>query len=210
MEKKYESFIDLAPGYESVIDLDSDKDAEFWSRYIVTDDMVAAVRILGKTLRPDEVKEDVWHFWLKGSYGTGKTYAAIVLKHLLQDDYSTVEQFLNGNTKFADVKDRFLGARKKGAYPVKFRSGECLQLNTSNKLLFQIEQSIRDVLKENGYSYTGGNSLIKSVQTAVKTFKSSLSEQFDDGAFPEYWSTYNSYDDFAELIEAGDDIVNIG
>jgi hypothetical protein len=204
MEKKYESFIDLAPGYESVIDLDSDKDAEFWSRYIVTDDMVAAVRILGKTLRPDEVKEDVWHFWLKGSYGTGKTYAAIVLKHLLQDDYSTVEQFLNGNTKFADVKDRFLGARKKGAYPVKFRSGECLQLNTSNKLLFQIEQSIRDVLKENGYSYTGGNSLIKSVQTAVKTFKSSLSEQFDDGAFPEYWSTYNSYDDFAELIEAGD------
>lgn len=203
MEKKYESFIDLAPGYESVIKLDSDRDADFWSRYIVTDDMVAAVKTLGKALRPDS-KEDIYHFWLKGSYGTGKTYAAIVLKHLLEDDYSTVDQFLCGNAKFADVKDRFLGARKKGAYPVKFRSGECLQLNTSNKFLFQIEQSVREVLKENGYSYTGGNSLIKSVQTTAKTFKSSLSEQFDEGAFPEYWGTYSSYDDFAERIELGD------
>ncbi|MGN1157560.1 MAG: hypothetical protein ACI4TK_15390, partial [Agathobacter sp.] len=99
MDKKYESFIDLAPGYESVIDLHSDSDAEFWSRYIVTDDMVAAVKVLGRTLRPDvtaakdDKKEDVKHFWLKGSYGTGKTYAAIVLKHLLEDDYDVVEQF---------------------------------------------------------------------------------------------------------------------
>lgn len=203
MEKKYESFIDLAPGYESVIKLDSDSDADFWSRYIVTDDMVTAVKILGKTLRPDS-KEDIYHFWLKGSYGTGKTYAAIVLKHLLEDDYGVVDHFLSGNTKFADVKDRFLGARKKGPYPVKFRSGECLQLNTSNKFLFQIEQSIRDVLKENGYAYTGGNSLIKSVQNAAKTFKSSLSEQFDEGAFPEYWGTYGSYDEFADKIDIGD------
>ncbi|MGN0169201.1 MAG: hypothetical protein ACI39H_00380 [Lachnospiraceae bacterium] len=210
MDKKYESFIDLAPGYESVIDLHSDSDAEFWSRYIVTDDMVAAVKVLGRTLRPDvtaakdDKKEDVKHFWLKGSYGTGKTYAAIVLKHLLEDDYDVVEQFLKGNKKFADVKDRFLGARKKGRYPVKFRSGECLQLNTSNKFLFQIEQSVREVLKENGFAYTGGNSLIKSVQTAEKMFRSTLAEQFDDGAFPEYWSTYSSYDDFANLIDGGD------
>ena len=65
MSKKYDSFIDLAPGYESVIDLHSDSDAEFWSRYIVTDDMVSAVKIIGKTLRPD-TSEDVSHFWLKG------------------------------------------------------------------------------------------------------------------------------------------------
>ena len=210
MDKKYDSFIDLAPGYESVINLHSDEDAEFWSRYIVTDDMVNAVKTLGRTLRPDvtgtkdEKKEDVKHIMLAGSYGTGKTYAAIVIKHLLEDDYDVVEQFLTKNKKFADVKDRFLGARKKGRFPVKFRSGECRQLNTSNKFLFQIEQSVKDVLKNNGYTYLGGNSLIQSVQNAEKTFRSSLAEQFAEGAFPTYWSTYNSYDDFALLVENGD------
>lgn len=203
MSKKYDSFIDLAPGYESVIDLHSDSDAEFWSRYIVTDDMVSAVKIIGKTLRPD-TSEDVSHFWLKGSYGTGKTYAAIVLKHLLQDDYEVVENFLNRNKKFADVKDRFLGARKRGRYPVKFRSGECLQLNTSSKFLFQIEQSVREILKENGYSYTGSNSLIESVRTTANKFKETLAGEFAAGAFPEFWGTYDSYEDFAHLVDCGD------
>lgn len=204
MEKKYDSFIGLAPGYESVVDLRADSDAAFWSRYIVTDDMVNAVKTVAKALRPNDPKNDVWHFWLKGSYGTGKTYSAIVLKHLLQDEYSVVENFLSKNKKFADVKDKFLGARKKGVYYVKFRSGECLQLNTSNKLLFQIEQSVRDVLKENGFEYTGRNSLIESVRRATRTFKSVLAEQFDDGAFPEYWGTYNSFEEFNSRVECGD------
>ena len=203
MEKKYDSFIDLVPGYESVVDLRSDNDAAFWSRYIVTDDMVQAVKAISKSLKPDS-DNDIWHFWLKGSYGTGKTYSAIVLKHLLQDDYTVVEKFLSKNKKFADVKDKFLGARKKGPYYVKFRSGECLQLNTSNKFLFQIEQSVRDILKENGFTYTGRNSLIESVRQKARTFKSALAEQFDEGAFPEYWGIYDSYEEFAALVENGD------
>ena len=204
MEKKYDSFIDLAPGYESVVDLSADQDASFWSRYIVTEDMAAAVKTIAKALKPDDPQNDVKHFWLKGSYGTGKTYSAIVLKHLLQDDYDIVETFLNKNKKFVDVKDKFLGARKKGKYYVKFRSGECLQLNTSNKFLFQIEQSIRELLKENGFEYTGRNSLIESVMKTTKTFKSVLAEQFEEGAFPEFWSTYDTFEDFCIKVETGD------
>lgn len=204
MEKRYDSFIDLVPGYESVVDLRADSDTDFWSRYIVTDDMVNAVKTISKAIKPDDIKNDVWHFWLKGSYGTGKTYSAIVLKHLLQDEYSIVENFLTKNRKFADVKDKFLGARKKGPYYVKFRSGECLQLNTSNKFLFQIEQSVRDVLKENGFAYTGRNSLIESVRRETRTFRSTLAEQFEDGAFPEYWGTYDSFETFCDRVESRD------
>lgn len=81
MENKYDSFIELTPGYESVVDIKYDKEnADFWSRYIVNDDMVMAVSLLSKSLRPDDPNEDVWHFWLKGAYGTGKTYSAIVIK----------------------------------------------------------------------------------------------------------------------------------
>ena len=55
MANKYDSFIELTPGYESVVDISSDsRNADFWSRYIVNDDMVTAVRLLAKSLRPDD------------------------------------------------------------------------------------------------------------------------------------------------------------
>ena len=60
MSVKYDSFIELTPGYESVVDISSDsRNADFWSRYIVNDDMVTAVRLLSKSLRPDDPAEDV-------------------------------------------------------------------------------------------------------------------------------------------------------
>lgn len=69
MSAKYDSFIELTPGYESVVDISSDsRNSDFWSRYIVNDDMVTAVRLLSKSLRPDDPAEDVWHYWIKGSY----------------------------------------------------------------------------------------------------------------------------------------------
>lgn len=205
MANKYDAFIELTPGYESVVDISSDsKDADFWSRYIVNDDMVTAVKLLARSLRPYDPNEDVWHYWLKGAYGTGKTYSAIVIKHLLQDDYNIVENFLNKNKLFIDVKDRFLAARKKARYFVKFRSGECKQLNTSNKFLFQIEKSVRDILKENGFSYTGRNSLIDSVRSTVKDFKPKLAYDFENGEYPEYWSIYDTFDSFYDAVQTGD------
>lgn len=205
MGKKYCDLIDLAPGYESVVDINADnRQADFWSRYIVNDDMVNAVELLSRSLRPDDTSEDVWHFWIKGSYGTGKTYSAIVIKHLLEDDYEIVENFLKKNPLFFDVKDRFLSARKKGKYYVQFRSGECKQLSTANKLLFQLEQSVKTILKENGFDYTGRNSLISSVQKRVDEFELTLRKSFEDNEFPQYWGTYDSFDDFHMDIKAGD------
>lgn len=205
MANKYDSFVDLAPGYESVVDISSDtRSADFWSRYIVNDDMVTAVGLLAKSLRPDNPNEDVWHYWIKGSYGTGKTYSAIVIKHLLQDDYQVVQKFLDKNSLFCEVKDKFLSARKKGPYYVKFRSGECKQLNTSNRFLFQIEQSVRDILQENGFKYTGRNSLIDSIKKTVIKFKPQLAKEFEDGAYPEYWGTYEKFEDFYNSVCAGD------
>jgi len=205
MANKYDAFIDLIPGYESVIDIGSDsRDTGFWSRYIVNDDTVPAMKLLARSLRPDDPNEDVWHYLIKGSYGTGKTYFSIVLKHLLQDEYSIVESFLNKNPLFVDVKDKFLAARKKAPYYVKFRSGECMQLDTSNKFLFQIEQSVRDILKENGLSYTGRNSLVDSVRRTVKDFRPKLAHDFEEGEYPEHWGTYDTFDSFYEAVQAGD------
>ena len=37
--------------------------------------------------------------WLTGAYGTGKTYASFVIKHLLEDDLEVIEEYFK-NIKF--------------------------------------------------------------------------------------------------------------
>lgn len=204
MGKKYDSYIELAPGYESVVDINSDnRNNDFWSHYIVNDDIVQAVKYLGRSLRPDDPREDVKHFWIKGAYGTGKTYAAIVLKHLLQDDYNVVENFLNKNPLFSSVKQRFLAARNKGKYFVEFRSGECKQLDTSSKLLIQIEGSVRKILHENGLAYTGMGSLIDKICDTVKKFKPTLKSGFEADEIPQLF-TYDDFETFYSLVQNRD------
>lgn len=203
MGKKYDSYIELAPGYESVVDINSDnRNTDFWSHYIVNDDIVQAVNYLGHSLHPDD-PEEIKHFWLKGAYGTGKTYAAIVLKHLLQDDYNVVENFLNKNPLFGSVKERFLSARKKGKYFVDFRSGECKQLDTSTKLLIQLESSVRKILNANGLSYTGTGSIIDQVCESVRKFKTTLKSEFDANEIPQLL-TYDDFETFYTLVQNRD------
>lgn len=54
MAKYYSDFIELSPGYESVVDASIEsRDREFWTRYIVNDDMVSAVDTIARSLRRD-------------------------------------------------------------------------------------------------------------------------------------------------------------
>lgn len=202
---KYDSFIELTPGYESVINLSSKKDDnDFWKHYIVNEDMVKAIRMLSKSLKPDDVKNDVWHFWIQGSYGTGKSYSALVLQHLLQDDYAVVENFMTKNRLFAEVKDKFLNIRKKGKYYVTLRDGECVNLNTASKFLFEVERSVRTILQDNGFTYTGKSSLIDVVQDKTREFKGTLKDKFDSGEYQDLWAVYDAFEDFYEQVQIGD------
>ena len=202
---KYDSFIELTPGYESVINLSSKKDDnDFWKHYIVNDDMVKAIRLISKALKPDDIKNDVWHFWIQGSYGTGKSYSALVLQHLLQDDYSIVENFMTKNRLFAEVRDKFLNIRKKGKYYVTFRDGECASLNTASKFLFEIERSVRNILSENGFDYTGKSSLIDAVRNKTREFKGTLKDKFDNSEYQDLWATFETFEDFYDKVQMND------
>ena len=202
---KYDAFIELTPGYESVINLSSKKDDnDFWKHYIVNDDMVKAIRMINKSLKPDDIKNDVWHFWIQGSYGTGKSYSALVLQHLLQDDYAVVENFMTKNRLFADVKDKFLNIRRKGKYYVTFRDGECAGLTTASKFLFEIERSVRTILNDNNFTYTGRSSLIDSVRAKTREFKGTLKDKYDSGDFQEFWAPYDTFEEFYEKVQQSD------
>lgn len=204
MAKRYSDYIELSPGYESVVDTSIEsRDPGFWSRYIVNDDMVAAVDQIATSLRRED-DDKIRHFWLSGTYGTGKSYSSIVIKHLLEDDHAVVEKFLKGNNLFADVRDRFIAVRKKGPYLVIWKSGEAQKLDSSDKFLMELESSILKALEEKGLKTGYSGALIKSVQARLTKWRTSLRELYDDGEFNTYLGEYSTFEEFYDKVQTGD------
>ncbi len=90
---KYSNFVELSANYESVVDLDADRrNPNLWKEYIVHGDMEETIDAICQSLNWED-KDKRRSFWIHGAYGTGKTYGAIVLKHLLEDKIEDVEEF---------------------------------------------------------------------------------------------------------------------
>lgn len=89
---KYNTYIELSPHYESVVDIDSEsRHPDMWQEYIVHEDMKGAIEKICDSMKyEDEDKRR--SFWIHGAYGTGKSYAAIVLKHLFEDKVDSIRK----------------------------------------------------------------------------------------------------------------------
>ena len=164
---KYNNFIELSPHYESVVDIGSDsRNPDMWHEYIVHEDMITAMDKICDSLKyedPDKRRS----FWIYGSYGTGKSYAGIVLKHLFEDNIENVRKFLSKQV-LIPYRERFLAFREKGDFLVIWKS-QTTGIRNSTQLLMTMELAIRERLKEKygDKAYYGENSLIGAAKNAV-------------------------------------------
>lgn len=69
---KYNTFIELSPHYESVVDIDSEsRHPDMWQEYIVHEDMKGAIEKICDSMKyEDEDKRR--SFWIHGAYGTAR------------------------------------------------------------------------------------------------------------------------------------------
>jgi len=86
-------------------------------------------------------------FWLQGTYGTGKTYAAVVLKHLFEETYENVGSFFDKNMLLHSLKVKFESIRNKGDYLVIWKSGAD-DIKTCAQLFMAVEYGIKRALDE--------------------------------------------------------------
>ncbi len=144
--KKYSEYLQINPSFESVVDIAADsRNKNLWREYIVGEDMEKLVDYLCQTLgyeTPDSRRS----LWLHGSYGTGKSYAAILVKHLLEEKRDVVDVYLQNSQKLSKFRNRFLNCRKNGDYLVIWKTG-CTGIRTGDQLLVEAEFAIREALK---------------------------------------------------------------
>ena len=147
MSKKYSEYLEINPSFESVVDIDADKrNANLWRDYIIVPDMTKLVDVLCQSLG-NEAPDARRSFWIEGSYGTGKSYAAIFVKHLMEEKPEVVEEFMASRPRLAPFKNRFMKCRKKGDYLVVWKTG-CTGIRTGDMMLIEAEKAIQDALIE--------------------------------------------------------------
>ncbi|GHV32100.1 hypothetical protein FACS18949_02070 [Clostridia bacterium] len=164
---KYSNYIELSANYESVVDLDAEeRNPNLWQDYIVHEDMKNAVKAVCQTLLWED-NDKRRSFWIHGAYGTGKSYAAIVLKHLFEDSLTNISGFL-GKPSLAEYRSRFEKIRKKGQFLVAWKSG-ATDIKSGTHLMMAMEVAIKNKLKEQygDKAYNGTSSLISAAKDAV-------------------------------------------
>ena len=198
---KYSNYIELSANYESVVDLDAEeRNPNLWQEYIVHDDMRSAVDAVCQTLLWED-NDKRRSFWIHGAYGTGKSYAAIVLKHLFEDSTSNIESFMS-RPSLAEYKKRFIKIREKGDFLVVWKSG-ATDIKSGTHLMMEMEVKIKEKLKEKfgDKAYYGTDSLIDAAKDAINDQSINWNYLFTD-------IQYGLSDQYADLADFKKAVLN--
>lgn len=165
MFARYENYLEINPAFESVVDIDADqRNQHLWEEYIVGQDMDKLVDYLCQSLG-NEAPDSRRSFWIHGTYGTGKSYAAIFVKHLMEEKPEIVDAFLAKNNRLSKYRNRFAKCRRGGDYLVVWKTG-CTGIRSGDMMLIEAEKAIYDALirKFGDQAYLGSGSLMDAVK----------------------------------------------
>ncbi|MGL6196914.1 MAG: hypothetical protein ACRC2T_19035 [Thermoguttaceae bacterium] len=140
----YKDYFTIDEKYKPVMTRDEfAKEPKKWLGFYPHPSFVEFLRAI--LAQMDQSKKSVW---LTGAYGTGKTYAALVLQKLFNDsDENIKEWFTKRDKQFSDtIKDSLKKLRKSGVLAV-FDTGSDA-LGAKDQFLVRIEQAIVKALQE--------------------------------------------------------------
>ncbi|BAM69677.1 conserved hypothetical protein [Methanothermobacter sp. CaT2] len=160
---RYSEIISLNERFQPAYDLENEME-DYWKTFIPTRKFYEILKETLDVLESNLV-ENRQSIWIQGTYGTGKSHAAAVIKHLLSDDPEVLDDF--------DIKDSQLAARlrsfreKKRIFPVviKGTSG----ITDPGEFTLLVEKSVKRALRDEGHDLS------------VKTDFENLIEQLNKG-----------------------------
>lgn len=199
---KYSSYLEINPSFESVVDIDADKrQPTMWRDYIVGDDMENLIEQMCQSIG-NEAPDLRRSFWIHGSYGTGKSYAAIFVKHLMEEKPEVVDAFLASSSRLSKYRNRVSKFRSKGDYLVVWKTG-CTGIRSGDMMLLEMEKAVQEALiaKFGDKAQLGSSSLIDAVKAKLADPGTNWDYLIETTTLGD---DYSSADELRAKVNAGD------
>jgi hypothetical protein len=134
--------------------------------------------------------------WMSGAYGTGKTFASFVVKHLLEDDIKSVEEYFNSYPIIQPLYQHFRSIRESEKILVVYRSSSS-NITTAERLLIEVQQSVKKALENGGCTYLGGRTAYESILRRLTDENSTFNFK---AAFEKYRLDFGEYSSYEHVI----------
>jgi len=154
---RYSDFLAVSEDFIPVFTEEVDKKYHGnWKSFIPHEQLRILLETLIKALERAR-GGDMRSIWLTGAYGTGKTYASFVVKHMLEDDLEAVEEYFLKHQILKLLWPRFRALRQGKRHLVIYRSSSG-SITSSRRLMIEVQQAIKDQLRVKGYTnaFTAG------------------------------------------------------
>jgi hypothetical protein len=113
---KYNEILEVDSVFQDVYDITAEQ-TDYWRCFIPNSKFDSVLKSVIDCFEASELKNKK-SIWLQGTYGTGKSHATSVIKHLLSDDYKNIEEYMERFTN-NQVKLQLKNFRKtKKIFPV--------------------------------------------------------------------------------------------
>jgi hypothetical protein len=143
---KFSEIIGLHDYFQPVFNLENET-GSYWKQFIPNDRFYEVLNKTILSVNSSQVKNKL-SIWLVGRYGTGKSHASGVIKHLLWDNVEEISDYINENISKTDLKEKVKAFRKeKKIFPVVLKGGG--NVTDARTLSLEIERAVKKSLKKN-------------------------------------------------------------
>ena len=154
-QRRYKEYFDIDKEFYKCVDEENFKASPtHWIKFYPHAKFITLLKDVASIL-DGEKKQSVW---VEGAYGTGKSYAVLTLKKLLDASVEELESYFKDNKLPQDLLGRYKNLKQTGKILTVFRerSGSIL---TDRDLIVAIQESIRSAMVDKGLS--GGEDALK-------------------------------------------------
>lgn len=147
--------------------------------------------------------EDKLSLWLTGAYGTGKTFACFVVKHLLEDDTADIEDYFSKHSTISSMWPRFKALREGGPYLVVYKSASG-HITSNRRLMIEVQQAISERLRAKGYKRIFGVSVMDQILAKLEDANGVFNWEAALLKHQDRFLAVSSRDKLIEKLRAGD------
>ena len=147
---RYSDIISLQDYFHPVFNLQNEAQ-NYWKQFIPT---LQFYNLLSKAVDAVSSSQSANRksIWVKGTFGTGKSHAGSVVKHLLCNDLNEIADYIEDRILLAELKSRLLSLRKnKHFFPVVLKGTENGKIYDMRSFRLTLERIIKDSLRKAGH-----------------------------------------------------------